>query len=132
MYRGVTGMIFGLLLVSGCGAPVRESPELVVAVPTRAPDPSRPCEIPIAEQAELSPIEECWMAHLKRRCDQDDVCLVDCFANSKHRRRVGDRVSRVIGGGCWHVCFAYSGIEWTEPEGWEECDGLDSELPSRR
>jgi len=88
--------------------------------------PDRPCDIPLAEGVKLSALEEGWVERIKARCGEHDACLVDCFANSKHRVWSDSGFSEmIIGGGCWHVCFAYSDIEWQEPEGWNECEGLD-------
>ena len=107
---------------------MREAPETQrgASNPTVAVDPNRPCDIPLAEGVTLSAVEECWVDRIAARCGDNDPCLVSCFANSKHRPRSDSGFSEmIIGGGCWHVCFA---IDWPEPEGWNECEGLEWRL----
>ena len=111
--------------ILGCAA--REAPvsQLGAPHPTKAIDPDRPCDIPLAEGVTLSALEKCWVERIKARCGEHDPCLVSCFANSTHRPRSDSGFSEMtIGGGCWHLCFAYSN-NWQEPEGWDECEGLD-------
>lgn len=99
--------------------------------PSRAPDPRQPCEVPLAKGVVLSPHEACWVDQLKRRCTPDDACLVECFANAKHRVWQGDHPSEsMIGGGCWHVCFGSTKLDWKSFHDWETCEGLDSNLPA--
>jgi len=119
----------GVLLVLGCSTEPSMRTQPIVSQPSQAPDPSRPCEIPIAEDARLSLREQCWLELFAQRCNEHDVCLVECLANEKHRVRHEDGGIALIGGGCWHLCFAYSDIEWTGPEGWHKCEALDSKRP---
>lgn len=117
-------------LLSACETP--EVPEYQIGAlePTQASDPSQPCVIPLASGVRLTPLEQCQVERIARRCGEHDPCLVACFANSMHRVRADAGFSEMtIGGGCWHVCFAYRDVEWQEPEGWEDCDGLGWQLP---
>ena len=123
---------FMLLFLSGCAVHSSDPDRLGSPTPSHAPNPRRPCEIPLAAGVVLSPLESCRVKLLKRRCSDEDLCLVDCFANSKHRPWDGDRPSDfIIGGGCWHHCFAYRNSKWTEPDEWQTCKGLDWNLPTR-
>jgi hypothetical protein len=132
-HRRISTIIRGLwipLLIVGCAGNEVAGPELGVPNPTQALDPDRPCDIRPADGVRLSPREECWVERISARCGEGDPCLADCFANSKHRPRYESGFTdTTIGGGCWHLCFEPSGLEWRAPEGWEECAGLDWHLP---
>ena len=127
----IVSLSLGVILLSaagGCSNRDQAALVPVVANPTVALDSDKPCEIPLADEAMLSPREECWLRLIRERCEEDDVCLVDCFANSKHLRRQAETGwVTSIGGGCWHVCASYAGKEWTEPAEWSQCDGLTTE-----
>ena len=112
-----------LLLLGGCAARVADplASRPFVDNPTRAADPNRPCDIPVHEEVQLTAEDRCVLELYKKRCDENDACIVDCIANGKGRVRFADGNVGVVGGGCWHVCFAYTGIKWTPPDGFEEC-----------
>jgi len=102
--------------------PAREQP--FVAHTSAASDPSRPCDIQVAEEVKLSPREVCVLNLHKARCGKDDICIVSCIANGMDRVRGSDgRVER-IAGGCWHVCSAYRDGQYTVPDGMDRCDKL--------
>ena len=131
--RRVSTTVLGLcvsLLAAGCPGSEVPQPPLGVSSPTQALDPDRPCDIRPAEGVRLSPREKCWVERIRERCGEGDACLADCLANSKHRPRYESGFTdTTIGGGCWHLCFEPSGLEWEAPEAWEECAGLDWHLP---
>jgi len=58
------------------------------------------CDIPIASYVQLTPYDECVIELYKKRCNkgQGDDCIVRCLAKGGGKN---------IGGGCWHICFAY-------------------------
>lgn len=66
---------------------------------------SCPCQVKPAGQREYSEEERCLFSLLENRCAPGDQCLLDCFASG-----AGDGV----GGGCWHICFAYTGLPFSD------------------
>ncbi len=125
------GVVVAAVLVGfggfAVGVPDRVAPSRFVDNPTRATDPNRPCDIPVHKEVQLTTEERCVLELHKKRCDEHDVCIVDCITNGKGLVRLADGGVGNIGGGCWHVCFAYTEIEWTTPEGFEECSLSKSE-----
>jgi hypothetical protein len=65
----------------------------------------------------LSEYETCLVARYRERCNESDVCMINCLV-----RGGGDNTA----GGCWHNCFAYTGLAWTNPPGYNNCDGLST------
>jgi hypothetical protein len=63
--------------------------------------PSCTCELSLEKGTDYSATELCLMDVFAHRCGVGDRCLVDCLV-----ARAGDGV----GGGCAHVCFAYTGV----------------------
>lgn len=64
----------------------------------------------------LSPSDYCAVEVLRARGLEGDVCLADCIERGGGKN---------IGGGCHHVCFAYSTLEWPEaPAGPDSCEAL--------
>tara|TARA_R110000868_G_scaffold294140_1_gene554675 strand:- start:122 stop:436 length:315 start_codon:yes stop_codon:yes gene_type:complete len=61
---------------------------------------------------ELSEVEKCVIALHHERGLEGDKCIVDCMINGEGRN---------VGGGCYHMCFAYSDIEWHELPETEKC-----------
>lgn len=59
----------------------------------------------------LTPYEECVIDLYKKRSNEGDDCIVDCLASGE---------GRVFVGGCWHTCFAYSGVH-KSPSGMKNC-----------
>jgi antitoxin component YwqK of YwqJK toxin-antitoxin module len=76
------------------------------------------CDIPIAPFARLTPYEECVIDLYKKRCNEGDLCIVNCLANGRAKFKGGF----VIAGGCWHVCFASSDLPSERPQGMENCE----------
>jgi len=74
----------------------------------------------IAPSAQLSPYEECIIELHKKRCNEKDVCIVDCLANGKDGRDLESGILG-IGGGCSHYCFAYDEELPDNPPGEENC-----------
>ncbi len=61
----------------------------------------------------------CLYRLVEQRCVEGDQCLLDCWANKDGEN---------VGGGCWHICFAYTGRELTGlPDGAESCQKDESE-----
>src|SRR5262245_256001 len=67
----------------------------------------------------LTKFDHCMINALRERDTPEDDCLADCFERG---------TGRDIGGGCYHVCFAYredrSIGNWKEPEAWLACEVL--------
>ena len=93
--------------------------------------PTCTCEFEPSPEVEYTEQETCVFALVEERCGLGDQCLLDCWSE---RRGAG------VGGGCWHVCFAYSGLPMPElPAGARACspddaipEDLESESSSRR
>lgn len=80
------------------------------------------CEVAARNPKRLSNEWQCVLDLYIGRCNPEDVCLVDCIAHRKAER---------IGGGCYHSCYAYTGIRWTRPQGVDECnEPSDPSTPS--
>ena len=73
------------------------------------------------DSVELTTEKRCVVDASRQRCNKDDQCIIRCLLTGSGRN---------IGGGCWHRCFAYTGIRWTSPPGMEACDVL-RQSPSR-
>ncbi len=85
------------------------------------PEPDTTC-CEVAATAKLSPYERCVFDAYRQRCRtgaerEQDLCILRCLAKGPPN----------IGGGCWHVCFAYKGTPWTVPPAAEACDSLAGE-----
>ena len=80
--------------------------------------PKEACDSHLKPRVELSEYEACLVARYRQRCDESDVCMINCLV-----RGAGDGIS----GGCWHTCFAYSTWARTNPPGFHDCDGLSSQ-----
>jgi hypothetical protein len=120
----IASLLVFLVVITGCspsGPPSADRVRSSVINPTAAGEIDRPCDIPVAEGIILTPVEECILDLYKTRCSENDVCIVDCIANAKDWFRTEDGAGGRIAGGCWHVCYAYTGIEWTTPDGFEDC-----------
>ena len=82
------------------------------------------CAAMAVPTVELTTYERCALRAFAARCNRDDGCMVRCFAS-------GD--GRHIGGGCWHVCYAYTGVPMEPlPPGQEACEALSDSLPLSR
>jgi hypothetical protein len=68
----------------------------------------------------MSPRQRCVYNAHRARCAYEDVCLLQCLY---------DDSGRDIGGGCWHTCFAYSGVRYTEPPAVASCNALSDSVP---
>ena len=68
---------------------------------------------------QMSPRDRCVYNAHRARCAYEDVCLLQCLS---------DDSGRDIGGGCWHVCFAYSGVRYTEPPAVHSCNALSDSV----
>src|SRR5882724_9670922 len=119
-------VVIVLSLSSSCATRLahRQDYHPYVVHPTLSSDPAHPCDIPVAPEVELTAESFCVLNLHKARCNQNDVCIVDCIANAKALLRSPDGTVGHIGGGCWHVCFAYTGIDWTTPDGMDKCTEL--------
>src|SRR5918912_973554 len=67
-----------------------------------------------------SAADRCLMTVVSTRCASGDRCLTRCLAGHMDFTIDQDGHSRVlradeVGGGCWHVCFAYTGMKWSPP-----------------
>jgi hypothetical protein len=82
------------------------------------------CNVAIAPGVDLNLGEQCVLGKYRRRCAKHDACIIDCLANRRDEVTMPDRASARVGGGCLHVCFAYTGIKYTLPAGIRACDSL--------
>lgn len=78
------------------------------------------CQAIARPTVRLTRYERCALRAFARRCHPDDGCMIKCLAT-------GD--ARTIGGGCWHVCYAYTGVPMVPPPGTDACDSLPDWLP---
>jgi len=74
--------------------------------------PGDTCEYSIPDSIILTPQERCFIDVHTKRCTSDDQCIVTCLASG---------TARDIGGGCWHMCFAYRAKMWSNPPGMDAC-----------
>jgi hypothetical protein len=83
---------------------------------------SQACDFKTPAGVVLTPVEECQVSYLERRCNAVDRCLAECLRSGKQRRASG-------GSGCYHQCgnvlVQVEGgavrCEWTAPVGFEVC-----------
>ena len=76
------------------------------------------------EEVDLKPSEVCLVDLYKARCAGQDPCMVDCWVNRRHGLRDDEGGTAFVAGGCYHICYAYRGVE-TPPDGAEACYELD-------
>ena len=82
------------------------------------------CVAMAVPKVQLTTYERCALRAFAARCTRGDECMVRCFAS-------GD--GRNIGGGCWHVCYAYTGVPMHPlPPGQEACEALSERLSPAR
>lgn len=66
-----------------------------------------------SDAVELMPDEQCAVEVFRARGLEGDECMADCIESGE---------GRSVGGGCYHLCFAYSDLEWPEaPAGLDSC-----------
>ena len=63
-------------------------------------------------KVELSSEEQCLVDLHRERGLEGDKCIADCLEHGGGEN---------VGGGCWHVCFAYTGLEWVEMPKMDSC-----------
>ena len=67
----------------------------------------------------LTTYDHCMIDALRKRKTAEDDCLAECFERGTGRN---------VGGGCYHICFAYRDDRdlgaWTQPEAWQACEVL--------
>jgi hypothetical protein len=79
------------------------------------------CVAMAVPKVQLTTYERCALRAFAARCTPDDSCMIRFLAS-------GD--CRTIGGGCWHVCYAYTGVPMLPlPPGQEVCEALSDSLP---
>ncbi|MBS2022108.1 MAG: alpha/beta fold hydrolase [Deltaproteobacteria bacterium] len=70
----------------------------------------------LSREPKQTPLDDCMLGALRKRKTPADDCLADCFQHGKGKH---------LGGGCYHVCFAYQADrsigDWVEPPEWKEC-----------
>jgi hypothetical protein len=106
-----------IVLVAGCTTNTRttsSSADFRAAYTTKQLET---CDISVKPGIVLSVGKRCQLDQLKSRCHVDDRCLASCIAQGAGKN---------IGGGCWHLCFAYRNEKWIEPDGWEDCEFVTS------
>ena len=113
--------VLATALCTACAGSDETPAEAPVSDPDTAAMATPVCDTVIADGVELTAAEACELALLRERCNEGDACLVDCIANGRDRAVGDDGEVEVIGGGCWHLCFAYSDFEWDVPEGFDAC-----------
>jgi hypothetical protein len=113
-------------------APTLFRPALVLAMLGAAPafaqapaDSTSGCEVSPPTMERLSPRAQCYIRTYQRRCTPSGACMIRCIAEG---------TGQYIGGGCWHVCFAYGQLPWEEPSALRQCPapgpGPQSPAPS--
>ena len=127
------------LTVVAVGAACASHPQQAASSPTNQRQTlCDSCSVPVAEGVSLSPAELCVLGAYRRRCQTHDPCIINCLANRNDEVVFPDGTRGRIGGGCWHLCFAYTGIDWTLPDDAKSCDTLPgfgrvgSLLPNKR
>jgi len=60
----------------------------------------------------LTPRQQCVIAEFERGDLPGRACMVEC---------IKDGSGYGIGGGCWHVCYAYTGVPMPRPERFDHC-----------
>ena len=133
-YSAIAALLFA---ASGCAQSASKASS---AGESRTHDSERcdSCNVPVAPGVTLSPAEQCVLDAYRRRCAKHDACIVDCLANRRDEVTLPDGRGGRVGGGCWHVCFAYTGIKWSLPTGVSACDSpggsraIGSLLPNPR
>jgi hypothetical protein len=86
------------------------------AVESLAPAPKPACAAMAQPRVALTPYERCALRAYAARCAPADSCVIRCLASGNARN---------IGGGCWHVCYAYTDVPMTPPPpGQEACDAM--------
>ena len=125
-YSAVAGF-----LAVGCGPsardPAHDAPGSTTAVQAAPAAESlglaaKPACVGLAQpKIQLTTYERCALRAFAARCTPDDACMIRCLTSGQGRN---------IGGGCWHVCYAYTGVPMTPlPPGQEACEALPDSLP---
>ena len=79
------------------------------------------CDTPVQQGVELTPGEQCFLRLLRRRCEGQDFCFVNCLTHSRHRGINEQGQPWYLGGGCFHLCDYGGRSGWREPEGSASC-----------
>lgn len=114
----VAVLLLGTALPSclGRGVEAPGPPALPSAATAATPAGADSALSAVRPAAWLTARERCVLAAYQERGYPDDACLIRCLA-------VGG--GRNIGGGCWHVCHAYTGVPMTPlPEKAAACAAL--------
>ena len=83
--------------------------------------PKRACVGMAVPKVQLTTYERCALRAFAARCTSEDSCMIRCLASG---------VGRNVGGGCWHLCYAYTGVAmYPLPPGQEVCEALSDSLP---
>ena len=88
---------------------------MVISAPVVAQeisDTTPSCAVPPEQLHRLSPRAQCYITTFQRRCNASSACMVRCISKG---------AGQSIGGGCWHICFAYTGLPWEEPRSLRQC-----------
>ncbi len=70
------------------------------------------CDFPVEKDVKLTRGEKCALVLLKERCGNLDRCYVDCITSGRGVN---------VAGGCTHICNYSLKIDWTAPQGVEQC-----------
>ncbi len=88
-----------------------------------ARDTARAEAASLRDSVALTPYERCALRAYQERNDRGDDCMIRCLARGAGRN---------IGGGCWHICYAYTGRPMILPPGLDRCRTLADTLGSPR
>ena len=130
MISRTTSLLIALVVTVGCGPATRDpgqggegstaAARAAPAADSLALAPKPACAAMAAPKVQLTTYERCALRAFAARCAPDDTCMIRCLAS-------GD--GRNIGGGCWHRCYAYSGVPMNPlPPGQEVCEALSDSI----
>jgi hypothetical protein len=129
MWKIITFCLLSSFLLMACKPAQHPQHRATHATNLRPPDPPPPpdlsfldslgghCAAKVPGNVTLTAAEKCWTKELSTQCSPANDCLVACLASGQ---------ARLIGGGCWHVCWDnVPGFNtWRKPTGAAQCKSL--------
>jgi hypothetical protein len=100
------GAIALLLAVVACQRTAERSATPAPSSPALVQSP-----VPVGTDS-LTPRQACVIAEFERNDLPGRACMIQC---------IKDGSGYDIGGGCWHLCYAYTGVPMPRPERFDHC-----------
>lgn len=100
-------MVLAIAALIGAACRSKPTPTTVVHA-----DASQGCVVAADTLAAASPRVQCFVRAFQRRCDEGRQCMTRCAISA---------AGAGIGGGCWHLCYAYTGRELPNDPEFDRC-----------